>query len=232
MKKSNIFLISAFGVAFIWTVLIGLFAASAINSDLQGKESSFARSHTRYLDVHKKTFATPKNELLISGDGKISFTILPGKEFTVLSNPKEWNCEYTDLKNGQSLMRFKLLNHEYDDKVVITLPVISIVSIDNCSQVMIDNLNQKAISYNCKRVVSFTAVRCKTGALNLDFPGKNDVNQITIDKTNVIDTLIASVQGFGNIRIETTGIHNNQLSLSNSIRIDATSDILKKLALK
>lgn len=230
MKKSNIILISAFGVAFIWTVLIGLFAASAINSDIQGKESAFARSHTRYLDVHKKTFPKPTNELQISGDGKISFTILPGKELTVLSNPKEWNCEYTVLKNGQSLIRFKQLD-EYDDKVIITLPVIPAVSIDNCSQVTIDDLNQKAISYNCKRVVSFTAVRCITGKLNLDFPGKKDFSQITIDHSNFIDTLVTSIKGFGTLHLQTAGIQN-KLSLSDSIRVEATSDILKKLNLK
>jgi len=230
MKKSNIILIFAFGVAFIWTVLIGLFAASAINNDIQGKESFFARSHTRYLDVHKRTFPMPANELLISGDGKISFTILPGKELTVLSNPKEWNCEYIILKNGQSLMRFKLLN-EYDDKVVITLPVIPIVTIDNCSQVTIDNLNQKSIKYICKQVVSLTAVRCITEKLNLDFPGKNDFNQIMIDHSNFFDTLVASIKGFGTLHLQTAGIQN-QLFLSNSINVEATSDILRKLNLK
>jgi hypothetical protein len=229
MKKSNILLISAFVLAFFWTLLIGWFAASAINNYLQGKDPYFARTHSQYLESKKKSFPIPVNELCISGEGTAIITIVPGKELTILSEPRIWNYVYTDLKNGKSMISFKKLL-EYNDPVTITIPEIPSFSLDNFSEVTMKGLNQKEIHIQCKRVLSFTSGSCKIGTLSLDFPRTRDQQDIYIDKSNQIDTLIASVRGSGRIRLETTGKLKNQLSLSDSIKVEASYDLMKKLS--
>jgi len=109
MKKSNILIISAFFLAFIWIVLIGCLGASAIKNHLQGKDPYFATTHQQYLESMKKNFPAPVSELCISGEGTAILNILPGNELTVLAHPKTWNCIYTDLKNGKSMISFKKL---------------------------------------------------------------------------------------------------------------------------
>ena len=132
MKKSNIFLISAVCLAICWTILIGWFAASAINNYRQGKDPYYARSHQQILESRKKSFPLPSRELYISGDSTLTLTILPGKELSVLCYQRIWDCIYTDLKTGRSIIRFKKLKGEnYNDPVTIILSGIPVLSLDN-----------------------------------------------------------------------------------------------------
>lgn len=227
MKKSNIFLLGAFGLAFIWIILIGWFAASAINNYRRGKDPYFARSYSQILESRKKTFPAPTSELLISGDGTI-LTILPGKELSVLCRPRIWRCSYIDFKNGKSMISLIKLQ-DYNEPVTITLPEIPSLSLTNFSSVYINGLIQKGISFQCNRVSFFSSDNCKIGSLRLDFPGKKDQQSIFIEKSNQIDTLIASVKGFGNVRLETVGKMKNQVSMSESIKLEATMELMKKL---
>jgi len=228
MKKSNILLLSAFFLAFFWTLLIGWFAASAINNFLQGKDPYFARTHHQYMESKKRIFPLPVSELCISGDGATIITILPGKELAVLSEPRIWNCVYTDMKNGKSMISLTK-QIEYNDPVTITLPEIPSLSLYNFSEVTIKGLEQKEIHFQCKQVNSFTFSSCKIATLSLDFPRTRDQQDINIDKSNQIDNFIASVQGSGKIRLETAGHLKNHLSLSDSIKIEASFDLMKRL---
>ena len=229
MKKSNIILVITFSVAIIWILLIGWFAASAINNYRQGKDPYFARSHQQFLESRKKLFAVPVKELLISAEGSMTLTILAGKELAVLSHPRIWDCKYTAMENGKAMISFtKLRENNYDDPVTILLPGVPSVSLENFYNVTINGLNLKEIHLICKRVHSFISSSCKIGALNLDFPGKQDQQDICINKSNRIDTLVASIMGFGRIRLETAGF-KNRISLSDSLYVETTYDLLKKL---
>jgi hypothetical protein len=230
MKKSNILLVSAFFLAFTWIILIGCLAASEIKNHLQGKEPCFARTHQQYLESRKKIFPVPVSELCISVEGMAVITILAGKELTVLAHPKTWNCIYTDLKNGKSMIIFKRLM-EYNDPITITIPEIPSLSLDNFSEVNVKGLDRKEIHFQCKQVGSFTASSCKITTLSLEFPGNKDHQDIYIDKSNEIGTLIASVKGSGKIRLETIGQLTNQISLSDSVHIEATYDMMKQLSM-
>jgi hypothetical protein len=227
MKKSNILLISAFFTAFAWTLLVGWFGASAINNYLQGKDPYFARSHTQYLESRKRSFPVPISELCISGDASAMITFKPGKELAVLCEPRIWNCVYTDLENGKSMISLTKQT-EFNDPVTITLPWVPSLSLDNFSEVNIQGFNQEEFHLQCMRVGSFSSFSCKIGKLNLDFPRTNDLQDIYLDKSNQIDTLIASVRGSGRIRLETAGF-KNQISVSDSIKIEATYDLMKRL---
>ncbi len=228
MKKSNIFVLSAFCLAFLWIILIGLFAAAAINNYRNGKDPYFARSYSKYLDSRKKTFPVPSSELLISGNGTTLLTILPGKELSVLCHPRLWRCSYIDFKNGKSMISLIKLQ-DNNDLVTITLPEIPSLSLTNFSSVCINGLIQKGIRFQCNRVSFFSSDNCKIGSLRLDFPGKNDQQSIFIEKSNQIDTLIASVKGFGIVRLETAGKMKNQVSMSESIKLEATMELMRKL---
>ena len=231
MKKSTVFLAIAIGLAICWSLIIGVMAASTLNSYMKGKSSSYARSDREYLESKKKTFPTPINELFISGEGTLDLKIVPGKELTVLAHPKVWNSNYIDLKNGKAIIRFNIIQ-KYPNSVTIRLPEIPVISFDNFYSVNMEGLNYREIRIQGNRITYFTAGNCKIGSLNLDFPGKNDQQEIIISKSNQIDTLIASVQGFGNIRLETAGKLNNQISISESMKLEASYDLMKKLALK
>jgi hypothetical protein len=228
MKKSSIFLVSAILLAFLWTLLIGWFASSAINNYLEGKDPIFARTHRQYMESKKKSFPVPVSELSISGEGTAIITILPGKELAVLSEPRIWNCVYTDKKNGKSTISLTKQS-DYNDPVTIILPGIPSLSLDNFSEVTINGLEQKEIHFQCKQVNSFTFSSCKIGTLSLDFPRTRDQQDIYIDKSNQIDNFIATVQGSGKIRLEAAGQLINQLTLSDSIRIEASFDLVKRL---
>jgi len=228
MKKSNIFLIIAFCLAFCWTVLFGWFGASAINNYLHGKDPYYARSHRQFLESNKKTFPAPVKELVISGESAAVLTIQQGKELTVESNPRAWDCICKDMGNGRSMISLKQLR-DYNDPVTIMIPAIPSLSLDNFSEVTVKGLNQKEIHLQCKRVHSFTFVNCTIGILSLDFPRTRDQQDICINKSNQIDTLITSVQGSGKIRLEAVGQFKNQIFLSDSINIEATYDLMKKI---
>ncbi|MCX6243750.1 MAG: hypothetical protein NTU98_03515 [Bacteroidetes bacterium] len=231
MKKSNILITCASGLALCWILLIGWFAATAINNYRQGKDPVFARSHSQYMESKKKTFPVPVKELIISGAGDEILTIVSGKEFSVLAHPRVWDCIYTDLKNGKGMIRFKRQS-DYNDPITIRLPEIPSVSIDHVKSVSVELFTGHAPRLKCTRVGYFDVMNCKLRMLNIDFPGKNDQQEILIAECNQIDTLVASVRGFGNLRLEMTGKYKNQLSLSESIKLEAKSEILKKLALK
>lgn len=231
MKKSNIFITGASTLAFFWIILIGWFAASAINNYRQGKDPVFARTRSQYLESRRKTFPVPGKELIISGMGDEDLTIVAGSEFSFLAHPRVWDCNYTDLKNGKGIIRFTRLR---DDKASITirLPEIPSVSIDNISTVSIELVTHRSLRLKCTRVGHFSTMNCKLKTLDLDFPGKNDHQEIFIAECNQIDTLLASVRGSGNLRLEMTGKYKNQVSISESIKLLATSEIFKKLAVK
>ncbi|TRZ73555.1 MAG: hypothetical protein D4R97_04960 [Bacteroidetes bacterium] len=229
MKKSNIILVSAIGLAFCWTILIGWFASSAINNHIQKKDPYFARSHRQYMENRKKIFPAPVRELLISGNGSAIINILPGKELCVLSHPSLWICDYTDLKNGKAMISFKKLI-PYSDPVTIMLPEIPSLSLDNFSRVTLIGMDRKEIQIHCTRVDSFISDSCRIGALNLDFPRTRDIQDICINKSNVIENLIASVRGSGKLRLETAGQIKNQLTLSDSVRVEASVVLMKKLS--
>jgi hypothetical protein len=231
MKKSNILLLSAIGLAFCWTLLIGWFASYAINNYLQGKDPYFAHTHSQYLESHKKIFPLPEGELCISSEGTAILTILPGKELCVLSSPKYYSCVYSDLKNGKSMISFKN-RLGFNDPVTIMLPEIPSLSLDNFSEVTVKGLNQKEIHIHCIRVNSFISDSCKIGTLRLDFTRTRDQQDICIKKSNHIDNFIASVQGSGKLRMETAGQFKNQISLSDSIKVEATYNLMKKLAIR
>ncbi|MCX6285491.1 MAG: hypothetical protein NTY96_00055 [Bacteroidetes bacterium] len=228
MKKSNILLVSAIGLAFCWTILIGWFAASAINNHIQNKDPYFARSHRQYLESNKKIFPLPVSELSISSEGTAIITILPGKELCVLSSPKYYSCVYSDLKNGKSMISFKSQTG-FNDPVTIMLPEVPSLSLDNFSEVTVKGLNRMEIHINCIRVKSFILDSCKVGTLRLDFPRTRDLQNICINTSTLIKNLVANVQGSGKLKLETVGQLKNQLSLSDSIKLETTYDLMKKI---
>ncbi len=228
MKKSNIILLTAICLAILWTILIGWFGSSAINNYLQGKDPFYMYSSRKYLEKHKQIFVAPVNELCISGEWPAVLTLIPGKELCVLANPKIWTCDYTDLKNGRSLISLKNLK-DITDPVTIMIPRIPGFSIENFSEVKIQNLNLDSIRIQCKQVNSFSSGNCKIGTLNLDFPRSRDRLDVHIDNTNQLGTFLVSAKGTGKLRLETAGNLKNQVSLSDSVKIEATYELMKKL---
>jgi len=228
MKKSNIFLTSALCLALCWSLLSGWFAASAINNYRNGKDPYYARTFQHYLESQKKRLPIPAKELCVSGNGTAVITILPGKELTVISEPWIMIGVSNDLKNGKSMITCE--NQRGDnDPVTITIPVISALSFDNCAKVTVRGLTRKDIHLHCQRVGSLTLDSCKAGSMTLDCPRTRDQLNICMDNTNQIDTLIASVKGSGKMILGTAG-SKNQISLSDSMKIEASYDLMKKLA--
>jgi hypothetical protein len=231
MKKSNILIISATLIALTWTVLIGWFASAAINNHLNGKDPYYARSYRKIMESHKKTFITPSRELFLSGEGDANVNIVPGKELTVMCNSYIWDITYTTQKEGMAIIRFRKLRN-FDSPIIVTFPQVFKLSFYNFSGVKLSGLNLQKIHIQCNRVSYFTADSCKAGSLTLDFPGYVDQQDIYVMKSNKIDTLIASIHGSGEIRLETAGEFKNQFSLSNSLKLEATSDLMKKVSLQ
>jgi hypothetical protein len=211
-------------------MFIGFMAASTIRNYMKGKDFYFTTSQHQYLEKNKKVFPMPSRELVISGDGNTIITILPGRKLTVLSSPRMWDCVFTKLEAGKSLIRFqKLNNYGYNEPVTIFIPEIPALSLNNLSEVVVKRLEQKDLRIQCIRINSFVSDSCRIIAINLDFPGKKDQQDIYINKSNQFNCFIASVQGFGKIRLESVGLIKNQISLSDSIHIEATYDLMKKL---
>ena len=128
------------------------------------------------------------------------------------------------------MIQFKKLIY-YESPIILTLPAIPLLSLYKFSGVKLSGITLKEIHIQCKRISSFTADSCRAGTLALDFPGIIDQQDIYIMKSNKIDTLIASIQGSGKMRLETAGEFKNQFSLSNSLKLEATSELMKKVSL-
>ena len=125
----------------------------------------------------------------------------------------------------------KLNNYDYNEPVTILIPEIPSLSLNNISEVTIKRLEQKEIQIRGISISSFIADSCKIGAMSLDFPARKDQQHIRINKANQINTFTASVQGTGKILLETIGI-NNQMSLSDSIKVEATYDLIRRLSIR
>lgn len=229
MKKSNILLISAIILAFFWTLLIGWFASYAINNYLQGKDPYFARTHRQYMESSKKTFPPPLSELSVTGEGTVILTILPGKELCILSDSRFCKVVYSDLKNGKALISFTRMV-DFCVPVTITLPGIPVLFLDGFSSVTLAGLDPKEITIHCTRINSFVADSCRIGMLWLDFPRTRDQQDIRINKSNFFENFFATVRGSGNLKLETAGL-KNRISLSDSIKVEANYDLIRKLAL-
>lgn len=228
MKKSNIIIISAIIVGLIWSILIGWFASAAIVNYLNGRDPYYARSYRKIMESHKKSFITPSQELFLSGEGDANVNIEPGKELTVMYNSYVWEVSYTTQKEGMAIIRFRKLRN-FDSPIIVTFPNISKLSLYNLWGVKLSDINVKKLQIQGNRISNFTADSCKAGSLTLNFPGYIDHQDICIKQSNKIDTLIASVFGSGHFKLETTGISKNQISLQNSIKLEATSDLMKKI---
>jgi hypothetical protein len=233
MKKSNIILISAILLAVCWSLLLGYLSATSINDFLQGKDPRFARTRQQLTESSSKRFPVPAGELFVSGEDAAVLNIRSGKELTVLYDPRAWSCEYTGLTKGKAMISIKSLKGNFKmEPVTIMIPEITSLSLDNFSAVFIDGWTRKKIHVQGTRVNHLTIVNCRAGALELDFPGTQDFQDVLISKLNLIDTLEASVKGAGRLRLETAGLVSNHFSLSDSVIVEANSDLLKKLPLK
>jgi hypothetical protein len=230
MKKSNIILLSATAIAIIWILIIGWFAASAIRNYIHGKDPHFARTHQQFLESRRKCFLAPTRELVLFGDSNTMLSVRPGKELAVLAHPRIWDVAYTDLGKGISMIRLHKRNEE-NDNVTITVPTIRSLSFQCFSEVLVTGLTGKEIHLQGRKVRSFIADSCRFGSWMLDFPENRDRQDIFIGRSNRIDTLIATVRGSGKISMETAGQFKNQIILSDSIHVEATSGIMKKLAI-
>ena len=231
MKKSTIFLLIAIGIAICWSMMIGLMAASTIINYMKGNKLLFVKTQTELMESQKITYPNPLHKLYISGEGTGDLICASGKELTVRVNNQVWAHEYFKLKNGDALIRFSKFN-KYWNEIMITIPDIPEMSFDNLGSVTANGLKYRKLSIQGSRVYSFTANNCTMGCLTLDFPVVKDQQKIIISKFNQIDTLIACVKGFGNIRLETAGKLYNKINLSESMRLEANTDLVKKLALK
>jgi len=228
MKKSNIIIICAILIGLIWTILIGWLASAAIINHLSGKDPYYARSYRKIMESHKKTFITPSQELFLSAEGDATVNVVQGKELTVIYNSYIWDVTYTTQKGGMGIIRFTKLRN-FDSPIIVTFPMVSKLSLYNFSGVKVSDLDLQKINIQGNRVSNFTVDSCKAGSLTLNFPGYIDHQDICIKQSNKIDTLIASVFGSGHFKLETTGVLKNQLSLQNSIKLEATSDQMKRI---
>jgi hypothetical protein len=232
MKKSSISVTIAVLLALSWSVVLGMLTASTLKNYMNGKGCSFVRSETELIESKKKTFPSPVNELFISGEGTANLRIVPGKEMAVLAYPGTWTFKYADLKNGKAIIRLTKLKGDGYFPITVRLPGIPLISLNDLSSCTIDGFRFSGMHLEGNRVRSFIAGDCRLGSLSLDFPGKNDLQGIIILKSNQIDTLVASVKGVGNFRLETAGTRKNQISLSESIKLEASMDLMKKLAIE
>jgi hypothetical protein len=231
MKKSNVLITVASAFAFCWILLIGWFAASAINCHIHGKDSVFAHTRSQFLESRKKTFPAPARELIISGTGNETLTIVAGSELSVLAHPRVWDCSYSDLKNGKGVIRFRKLT-DYDEPVTLRIPGIPLVTMNHVRSAEVIHFTGYAPHFQCTRVGHFDVMNCKIRSLNIDFPGKSDPQEIVLASCNQIDTLVVSVRGYGNLRLEMTGRYDNQLFLSDAIRLEAKPELLKKVTIR
>ena len=233
MKKSTIFLLIAIGIATCWSLILGFMTASTLNNYQKGKGSSFAKSDKELIESKKKTFPAPVHILYISGEGTANLIFHQGKELTILAHPKAWAFDYTKLKNGDAILRITKLQNVGDiNDITIILPGIQSISFDDFVSVTLDGFYGSKLGIQGSRFLSFNITKCKIGFLKLNFPKQKDQQQFLISYSNQIDTLIADVKGWGNFRLEMAGKLSNQISLSESMKLEASNYLTKILALK
>jgi hypothetical protein len=231
MKKSNIVIAAAAITALVATILICWFCAASINHYREGKELIFAKSYKQYREAQRRTFPTPSNELIISGDGTTIVKITQGKELSVIANKKLLTCTFSDLRNGKSKISFGRLN-DYNEEARITLPEIRMLSLDNCAEVRINGFTHKDLHIICCRVHTFSIDSCRIGYLNLDISRNQPDAEIWIKAKNRIDTLLACIQGTYRLKLDSIGKNKNQLWVSDSVQIITRGDLYKHLSVE
>jgi hypothetical protein len=231
MKKSNLILVIAFSLTFIWTIILGLLGSSVIQDNKIGKESSFAVSHQKHAVLDIPGSSIPVNGLSVTGEGSVLLSITRGKELSLECRRAFWDYIKTSNRNGKILICINRLPSQ-GEQINITIPEISSVSIDSVFQVYIKGLSQKALHIRCSNVAAFSADSCKIGSFSLDLPGKNKQHDVNISGTNFVDSLSASIDGYGFLRLGIIGKFKNQIRLSDRIEIRTSADLMKQLSIE
>ena len=229
MKKSNLIIIIAFPITIIWTLLLGWFGSSAINTIRAGKNSPFAVSELQKYAHQLPKGSSPVKELQISGDRTAVVTIIKGNEFSVNYNKSFRHYIRTNFKSGKFLLQIDSLPFR-GDYIEIVVPDIPLISASNLFELNVKCLNQKVACFQCSRVTTLHIDSCSFETLKVDFPGNSDRHGIWIGKTNIIGSLFASINGYGCLELGTIGKDKNSLSLSDSIEVRSKFDLFKRLS--
>jgi hypothetical protein len=228
MKKSNLIIIIAFPVTIIWTLLLGWFGSSAINTIRAGKNSPYAVSELQKYAHQLPTGSTLVKELQISGDRTAIVTIIKGKEFLVNYNKSFRHYIRTNFNCGKFLIQIDSLPFR-GDYIEIVVPDIPLISASNLFELNVKGLNQRIACFNCFKVATLRIDSCNFETLKVEFPGNFERYGIWISKTNRIDSLDVSINGYGCLGLGAIGKYKNSLRLSDSIEIRSKFDLFKLL---
>ncbi|HNW75060.1 MAG TPA: hypothetical protein PKN44_15630 [Bacteroidales bacterium] len=234
MKKSNILLIILAGTITAWFVIFQYLCARAVVDISNGKPSGTAFRYqykkTPLLIVKRSGITLGYfNDLEIIGKGKVSITIIRGENHaisvdTVHFGPVKWRFD-----KKRMVLQLEGNDKKKSQEVRITVPNLKRLSCYYLEDLYIDGLDQQKLEMITSDVRYLILRDNKFKSLFLTCHDNGREMNLSMDKSNVLDSLFLNIGGTGAADIGCTGLKYSVASLSDSIKLTADVGILKNL---
>jgi len=236
MKTSNIILLSIFITGIAWQIVYD----SLVISVVRDIDNSYPPRYG-YL-LNNKTIIKPGDfdTLLIRTDGGIKIKIMPGTSNTMfVSDGLDKYLRYSI--SGRSL-RLDISRPTSVDDQSITLELKSlhvITAIHSCSDEWIsrynlqfEGLNLPQLQINAQFPNTIEVKNCTFSKLVINSSLHQEMNSnwgVNLAENNLIDSLKLDIAGSGNVNLGNNGNTFNQITLSDSVRLNASLSVIQKI---
>lgn len=237
MKKSNILLIILAVIITGWFVIFQFLCARAVVDISNGKSSGTAFRY-EYKKMPRSPIKRPGiplrhfNTLEIIAKNKVSVTILRGETRAIVLDTTLFTTVKWWFDNGRMVLKLEGKDNKKSQQVRIMVPDLQQLSCYYLEDLYIDGLEQQKLEVVSSDVRYFILRDNKFGSLTLNCRHGGRDNNLSLDRSNVLDSLYLSIGGTGNVDIGCTGLRHSQTSLSDSIRVTGEAGLLKKIIQK
>ncbi|MEI8046545.1 MAG: hypothetical protein WCI92_04130 [Bacteroidota bacterium] len=240
MKKSNRILIGIFLFAVGWLITYNILVANVLKTIPGHGFSRFG--HLSQQEVVMKLKPFDKIKIKPQGSPKIYITQSDTSEMSMGDGYSEYLV--TSNSNGLLSITMKKPLEEVEEIIHIKVPHVTDISIDQQTprfenessiQLSLENFRLTKLDLMVLYPYDVEFRNCEINKLKIQgklLTGYTCGNGIRIEPTNRIDSLAIDLEGKGVLSISKAGELYNQVNVSDSIRLNASMLVIKKILVK
>lgn len=234
MKRSSILLMILGAIIIAWFVVFQVLCARAV-VDISNGLTSVSAFRYEYKAPSRSTVKLPGitlnrfNELEIIGKMKVSVTIIRGDTRALVLNSPQFKSVKWWYDKERLVLSLEGKDSNKSSEAKIVLPSLDRLSCYYLEDLYIDGLDQTGLDILTSDVHNFILRDNTIKSLDLKSRGGRREKSLTLDKSNILDSLFLTVAGKGAIDIGLTGLTYGHATVSDSITLTGESGLLKKI---
>jgi len=237
MKKSNYFLIGTFVFALSWIIIYNFLIASVVKTIPGNARSIYG--HLSHDEVVMQLQPFNKIKFDIQGSPQIYFTQSDSSEISI----SDGYSKYLKIVNRNGTLSITITAPQEDIYEIIHLKIPKINDILICQSppevvnesalmVFLENIKSPKLNLDVSYPEKVEFVNCDISSLVVNgnlCAGNYPSQGIRLDASNQIDSLLIHVGGMGKVSLSKAGVMYNSVTLSDSIQIEATMPVMKRI---